>query len=137
MVELVLKYVWEQEQEQDAMRDHNIHSLFVQLRPEPQCDVKTLYNQYCQQYKSAIDIGWQHHGAEVMAVDMANFEKALWWNEEAAKNIKYEMTPRGKSVSTGINWSSKHLWTVPETIPNFAIEMLRWAINRNSKNPSL
>ena len=98
----------------------------MQLRQNTQRDVKILYNQCRHTYKRAIATGQQQHGAEVVAVEMANFNEALQWNEEAVKNLKYEMTPRGKSVPTGIIWSSQRIWVVPGTFPNFAIELTRW-----------
>ncbi len=137
VVELVLKHLWEQDQGDTAMHNHNVHSLFVQLNSEIQRDVKSLYDQCCREYKSAIDIGQQQHGAEAMEVDMANLEEALRWNEKTVKNLKYDLTLQGKSVPTGIIWSSKHFWVVPGTFPNFAIELTRWAIDQNFKNPSL
>ena len=133
VVELVLKHIWEQEQGKTAKYNHNVHSLFVQLRSETRRDVEVLYDQCSRAYKSAIAIGQQQHGAEVMAVDMANLEEALRWNEEAVKNLKYEMTPRGQSVPTGIIWSSKRIWVVPGNFPNFAIELTRWAVARQSR----
>lgn len=99
--------------------------------------MNTLYDQCCQEYKRAIDTGKQQHGAKVVAVEMANFEDALRWNEKAVKNLKYEMIPNGESVPTGIIWNSKHLRVVPGFFPNFAIELTRWATDCNLNNPSL
>ena len=42
VVELVLKHIWEHEQGKTANFNHNVHSLFVPLRPETQFDVKFL-----------------------------------------------------------------------------------------------
>ena len=171
VVELVVKHIWEQKHGKTAKYHHNVHSLFMELAPEVRRDVEALYDQCCHAYKSAMDIGQQQHGAEVVAVDMANLEEALRWNEEAVKSVftsgvrgiggvsgagdgpdggeppagdivgdrghlKYEMTPRGQSVPTGIFWSSKHVWIVPGTFPNFAIELTRWAVGCNFANPS-
>lgn len=136
VVELVVKHIWEEEHAKTAKYNHNVHNLFLQLRPETQSELEALYDQCCRAYKSAIDIGQQQHGAEAVAVDMANLEEALRWNEEAVKNLKYEMTPHGKSVPTGIFWSSKRVWVVPGTFPNFAIELTRWAASRSFANPS-
>ena len=72
VVELVVKHIWEQAHGKTAKFHHNVHSLFVQLGPDIQRDVKALYDQCCHAYKSAIDIGQQQHGAEVVAVDMAD-----------------------------------------------------------------
>ena len=58
---------------------------------------------------------------------MANLEEALDWNKDAVKNFKYEMTLQGRSVPTGIFWTSERFWVVPSTFPNFAIELTRWA----------
>jgi len=48
VVELVLKHIWEHEQGIIANFNHNVHSLFVQLRPETQFDVKIFYDQCCR-----------------------------------------------------------------------------------------
>lgn len=130
VVELVVKHIWEQEQAKTAAHHHNVHSLFVQLSCETRREVEALYDECCRAYKSAIDVGQGQLGANVVAVDMANLEEALQWNEEAVKNLKYEMTPRGQSVPTGIFWNSKRVWVVPGTFPNFAIELTRWAAGR-------
>ena len=53
---------------------------------------------------------------------MANLEEALQWNQGAVKDLKYEMTPRGRSVPTGLFWDSDYVWVVPSAFPNFAIE---------------
>ena len=136
VVELVVKHIWEQEHGKTAKYHHNVHSLFMELGPDNRRDIETIYDQCCRAYKSAIDMGQRQHGAEVVAVDVANLKEALRWNKEAVKNLKYEMTPRGQSVPTGIFWSSKRVWIVPGTFPNFAIELTRWAVGRNFANPS-
>ncbi|MXY33004.1 MAG: hypothetical protein F4Y60_02735 [Boseongicola sp. SB0664_bin_43] len=130
VVELVVKYLWEQENGQTAAYNHNVQNLFEQLSEDIRHDVESLYERCCQAYKNAIDIGQQHLGAEVVAVEMASLAEALQWNEEAVKNLKYELTPRNKSVPTGIFWSSESVWVVPSTFPNFAIELTRWAARR-------
>ena len=136
VVELVVKHIWEQEQAKTAPYHHNVHSLFAQLRPETQREVEALYDKCCSAYKSAIDAGQQQHGAEAVAVDMAELEEALRWNKDAVTNLKYEMTPRGKSVPTGIFWNSNRLWVVPGTFPNFAIKLTRWAASRKFTSPA-
>ena len=133
VVELVLKHIWEQEQGKTAKPNHNVHRLFMQLKSKTRSAVEVLYNQCCHAYQSAIDTGQRQHGSEAVAVDMANLEEALRWNEEAVKNLKYEMTPRGQSVPTGIFWSSEIVWV--GTFPNFAIELTRWAVGRSFTNP--
>ena len=136
VVELVVKHIWEQKHGKKAKCRHNVHSLFKELWPDVRRDVEALYDQCCHAYKSAINKGQQQHGADVVAVNMANLEEALRWNDEAMRDLKYEMTPRGQSVPTGIFWSSKRVWIVPGTFPNFAIELTRWAVGCNFVNPS-
>lgn len=136
VVELVVKHIWEQEHGKTAAYHHNVHCLFGQLRPDTRSDVEALYDECCRSYKSAIDVGKQQHGAKAVAVDMANLEEALRWNEEAVKNLKYEMTPRGESVPTGIFWSSDRVWVVPGTFPNFTIELTHWAAGRTFTSSS-
>ena len=136
VVELVVKHIWEQEHAKTAAYRHDVHSLFMQLSREIRRDVEALYDECCRAYKSAIDIGQQKHGAGVVAVNMANLDEALRWNEQAVRDLKYEMTPRGESVPTGIFWSSNRVWVVPGTFPNFAIELTRWAAGRTFTSSS-
>ena len=131
VVELVLKHLWEQERGTTAARSHDVHGLFEQLGPETRRAVGALYAGCCQAYTDAIASGQRQHGAEAVAVNMASLEEALRWNGEAVKNLKYEMAPRGRSVPTGMFWSSDHMWVVPGTFPNFAIELTRWAAGRD------
>ena len=127
VVELVMKHIWEQQQGVTAPYRHDVHCLFQQLEPKTQRDVLALYDKCCRAYKKAIQTGKQQHGSETVAVDMANLEEALKWNQHAMRNLKYTMTPSGRSVPTGIFWNSKRLWVLPSTFPNFAIELTRWA----------
>ena len=127
VVELVVKHIWEQERGTPAMRTHDIHSLFLELRPETRRNMIALYEKCCLAYKSAVHAGQEQKGPDAVAVDIASFEEALRWNEDAVKNFKYKLTPRGKSVPTGMFWSSERWWIVPNTFPNFAVELTRWA----------
>lgn len=136
VVELVVKHLWEQENAQSAAHSHHIHRLFLRLSQDTQRDVETLYDNCCQAYKSAVDIGQQNLGAEVVTVKLADFAEALQWNEVAVRDFKYELTPHGKSVPTGILWSSDTVWVVPGTFPNFAIELTRWASHLTSASSS-
>ncbi len=130
VVELVLKHIWEQERGRIAPHTHNVYNLFTDLRQEIQHEVKCLFDQCCQKYMVAVNEGQKQLGATVVEVDMANLVEALQWNEDAVKNLKYELTPSGKSVPTGIIWNSQTLWVLPGTFPNFAIELTRWATDR-------
>ena len=90
-----------------------MHCLFQELKPETRRDVVALYDKCCIAYKTAIQAGKQQHGPKAVAAEMANLEEALQWNADAVKNLKYELTPRGRSVPTGIFWSSERVWVVP------------------------
>ena len=127
VVELVVKHIWEQQQGKTAKYRHDVHCLFQQLEPKTQRDVLALYDKCCRAYKKAIQTGKQQHGSETVAVEMANLEEALHWNKNTMKNFKYEMTLQGRSVPTGIFWTSETHWVLPSTFPNFAIELTRWA----------
>ena len=127
VIELVVKHIWEQQQGKTAEYHHDVHRLFKELRPDTRCHIESLYANCCVDYKNAIQAGARQHGSDAVAVDMANLEEALHWNKDAVKNFKYEMTLRGGSVPTGIFWKSEHsFWVVPNTFPNFAIELTRW-----------
>ena len=136
VVELVVKHLWEQERGETAPFHHDVHRLFQQLRQETRRGVVALYDKCCIAYKTAIQAGKQQHGPKAVAVDMANLEEALQWNADAVKNLKYELTPRGRSVPTGIFWTSERVWVVPSTFPNFAIELTRWAARHHSTRAS-
>ena len=118
VVELVVKHIWEQEHGKAAAHSHDVHRLFRALSLQTQRDVEALYNSCCVKYKAAIQVGEQQHGAEALAVDMASLAEALQWNKDAVKDLKYEMTPRGRSVPTGIFWNAETVWVVPKTFPN-------------------
>ena len=135
VIELVVKHIWEEERGTTAKWTHDVHSLFLQLRPETQRHMIALYDKCCLAYKSAVHTGQRQHGPGAVAVDIANFEEALHWNEDAVKNFKYEMTPRGTSVPTGMFWNSETLWVAPNTFPNFAVELTRWAVHRRLAGP--
>ena len=98
VVELVVKHFWEQEHGETAPYSHEVHGLFEALSAQTQHDVEALYNNCCVQYKAAVQAGQQQHGPGAVAVDMANLEEALQWNQGAVKDLKYDMTPRGRSV---------------------------------------
>ncbi len=136
VVELVVKHIWEQEHGRTAAYRHDVYSLFEQLKPETQSNVEAVYDKCCRAYESAIAEGQQQHGADAVAVDMADLKEALRWNEGAVRDLKYEMTPHGQSVPSGIFWSSNRIWVVPGNFPNFAIELTRWAAGRSFTNPA-
>ena len=137
VVELVVKHIWEQEHGKTAPHIHDVHGFFEALSAQRQRDVEALYDSCCVQYKAAVQAGQQQHGPGTVAVDMASLKEALLWNQGAVKDLKYDVTPRGRSVPTGLFWSSETLWVVPSTFPNFAIELTRWATGRSFKRPSI
>ena len=128
-----VKHMREQEHGKTAEHSHDVHRLFRALSSQTQRDVEALYNNCCVEYKASVQAGKQQHGSGAVAVDMANLEEALQWNQGAVKDLKYEMTPRGRSVPTGLFWDSDHVWVVPSAFPNFAIELARWAARHSFK----
>ena len=136
VVELVVKHIWEHEHGKMAERSHDVHRLFQALSSQTRREVEALYNNCCVEYKSAVQTGKQQHGPGAVAVDMADFDEALQWNKDAVKDLKYEMTPRGRSVPTGLFWNSDHVWVVLSAFPNFAIELVRWAARKSFKKPT-
>ena len=135
VVELVLKHIWEQEHGETAEHTHDVRRLFRTLSSRTRRDVEALYNTCCGKYRAAVDAGQREHGPGAVAVDMANLDEALQWNQHAVKNLKYEMTPHGRSVPTGLFWSSDTVWVLPTQLPNFAIELTRWATRGTFKKP--
>ena len=133
VVELFVKHMWEQEHGKTAEHSHDVHRLFRALSSQTQRDVEALYNNCCVEYKASVQAGTQQHDSGAVAVDMANLEEALQWNQGAVKDLKYEMTPRGRSVPTGLFWDSDHVWVVPSAFPNFAIELARWEARHSFK----
>ena len=128
-----MKHIWEQEHGKEAEYTHDVHRLFRALSSQTQRDVEGLYHTCCSEYEAAVVAGKREHGPRAVAVKMANLDEALQWNQDAVKKLKYEMTPRGRGVPTGLLWDSDHVWVVPGTFPNFAIELVRWAARRSFK----
>ena len=95
--------------------------------PKTQRDVLALYDKCCARVQEGHTNRQTAARSETVAVDMANLKEALQWNKLAMRDLKYEMTPSGRSVPTGIFWNSKRLWVLPSNFPNFAIELTRWA----------
>ena len=127
VVELVVKHMWEQEHGKTAAYRHNVHRLFQALSAQTRCHVVALYKECCDNYKAAVQAGKQQLGRGAVQVNMADLDEALQWNEGAVKDLKYEMTPSGRSVPAGLFWDSGHIWVVPSNFPNFAIQLARWA----------
>ena len=119
--------IWEQQQGKTAKYHHDVHCLFKKLRSDTRCYIESLYDECCVPYKNAIQVGTRQHGSNAVAVEMANLEEALHWNKKTMKNFKYEMTLQGRSVPTGIFWTSETHWVTSSTFPNFAIKLTRWA----------
>ena len=136
VVELAVKHIWEEEHGKTAGHTHDVRRLFQAVSSQTRREVEALYNSCCVGYAAAIEAGKRKHGPEAVAVDMADLDEALQWNKDAVKNLKYEMTPRGRSVPTGLFWDSDRVWVVPSTFPNFAIELVRWAARRSFKKPT-
>ena len=135
VIELVVKHLWEEECGTEAPHTHNVHGLFGELKPETQHQIRTIYDACCREYEAAIKAGKQQHGPEAVAVNMANLEEALQWNEQAVKDFKYDLTPRGQSVPTGMFWDSELLWVAPPRFKNFAIEVTHWVSHREAGDP--
>ena len=131
VVELAVKHIWEQEHGKTAKHSHDVSRLFRALSSETRRKIEILYNKCCVEYKDAVHSGKRQLGPEAVRVDMANLDEALQWNNDAVKNLKYRMTPRGPSVPTGLLWGSDKLWVVSSTFPNFAIELVRWAARQS------
>lgn len=127
VVELVVKHCWERETGKAAPHSHNVNRLFQELSSKTQLDMETLYEQCCLPYAEAVRSGQRQLGHGTVAVEIASLKEALQWNEDAVKNLKYDLTPRGRSVPTGLFWSRETVWVVPGGFPNFAIELTRWA----------
>ena len=58
--------------------------LFQALSSQTLREVEALYNSCCVGYTAAVEAGTRKHGPEAVAVDMADLDDALQWNEDAA-----------------------------------------------------
>jgi len=125
VVELILKHLWEKERKKKFPHIHHLRKLFSGLKEETKQDIKSIYNKCCDDYIDVIKKTGEVHGNQEIV--LATFEEALDWNEEAMRNLKYEMTPHGKCVPTGVMWNSETLWVLPQCFPIFAIELTHWA----------
>ena len=140
VVELVVKHVWEQEHGRTARYTHRIHELFKELSEETQTEIENLYERCRLPYKNWIRDVYQRalHAAALndtraaVPEDVASLEEALQWNECAMRNLKYTMKPEGPSVPTGVGWHGDSLVVSSNAVPNFAVELTRWAEQRSS-----
>ena len=135
VVELVIKQIWEDEHGSPARYTHNILDLFTELDSETQAEITRIYDECCRAYVHAVQVGVSTLGKSAMQVGIANMKEALKWNESAMKNFKYDMTPQGRSVPSGLFWSSDTMWVVPSHFPNFAVKLTRWAADGRLGQP--
>ena len=59
---------------------------------------------------------------------MASLEEALQWNADAMIRLKYDLTPRGKTVPSGAMWDGETIWILPNNeMLNFGLQLVEWA----------
>lgn len=137
VVELVVKHLWENENDETAEYTHNVHELFSQLDKKTQRSIEELYEDCCRAYTRAIQVGRQQHDEKAVGVEMASLDEALQWNETTVRDFKYEMRPTGhRSVPTGVFWDSETMWVLPPELPIFAIELTHWATRHSPRSRS-
>lgn len=128
VVELVIKHLWEQGSGcEKAPHHHRIQELFEDLDQTIKDKIGTLYDECCVDYRKAALSGKKQHGAAIVDVDLADLEEALKWNQSAITNLKYSLTPSGKTVPAGMMWGSSNEWVLPAAFRNFAIELSKIA----------
>lgn len=127
VVELIIKHAWEIAHSPPAPCTHNVRRLYNELPPDVQHSIRSLYDGCLPRYFEAIRHG-RSQGVNV-DVSLAGFHEALEWNKTAIRDLKYEMTPSGKSVPYGVFWGSKIIWVPgPDVrLPNYAVELAHWA----------
>ena len=135
VVELAIKQLWEDEHGSLARFTHNILELFTELDSDTQEEVTGIYDECCLAYVHAVEAGIKELGESAMRVEIANINEALKWNESAMRNLKYDMTPQGKSVPSGLFWNSELAWVVPSRFPNFAVRLTRWVADLRANQP--
>ena len=129
VVELVIKHLWEVKHARTAKCTHNVLGLFDELDSATRDEIERIYGRCCSVYADAVRDGVQQLGAAAVQVEIANIREALEWNQSAMRDFKYDMTPDGKSVPSGVLWNSKTLWVLPSGVPNFAVSLTRWALS--------
>ena len=63
----------------------------------------------------------------------ATLNEALQWNKKAVKNMKYEMELSGRIVPNGMLWKDQQTVWVANKLPNFALELGKWAISEEEE----
>ena len=133
MVELLIKHLWERKHAQEAPHDHNIEALFGELDGEIQKKVRRIYDRCAKQYNKAIQEGQRQRGKALRKVKTATLNEALQWNNKAMKEMKYDMELSGRIVPNGMLWKDQQTMWVANQLPNFALELGKWAINEEDK----
>ena len=127
VVELVIKHAWEIARSKTAPCTHDVTSLYNELPSDVGRAIRNLYDECLSRYSEAVRYG-RNQGVDV-DVSLADFDEALEWNKVAIRDLKYEMTPSGKSVPYGVFWGSETIWVPGHDVPlpNYAVELVHWA----------
>ena len=129
IVELLIKHLWEKKHKNQAPHNHNIEELFSELDGEIQKKVRRIYDGCAKQYNKAIQAGQRQKGKSLRKLKTATLNEALQWNKKAIKEMKYEMELSGKIVPNGMLWKDQQTMWIANKLPNFALELGKWAIN--------
>ena len=129
IVELTIKGLWSYENGRaEPEHTHHIANIFNRLQRGTQTQIKRIYESACERYALVQSEGRQQLGKERFQVEMASLEEALQWNANAMIHLKYDLTPRGKTVPAGAMWDGETIWILPQDkMPNFGLQLVEWA----------
>ena len=123
-VELVIKHLWEQERKRQAAKTHSAEERFKELAEDTRKGIKQVYEACRKPYMEAAR---QVRREGKRKIQVASLSEALAWNDKAARNFKYDLIPKRKTVPCGVLWDGETVWVAPGNLPNFAVELTRWA----------
>ena len=128
IVELTIKGLWSYENGRaEPEHTHHIANIFNRLQRDTQTQIKRIYENACEHYALVQSEGKQQLGKERFQVEMASLEEALQWNANAMIDLKYDLTPRGKTVPAGAMWDGETIWILPkDKVPNFGLQLVEW-----------
>ncbi len=115
IVELTIKGLWSYENGRaEPEHTHHIANIFSRLQRGTQTQIKRIYESACERYALVQSEGRQQLRQERFKVEMASLEEVLQWNANAMIHLKYDLTPRGKTVPAGAMWDGETIWILPK-----------------------
>ena len=131
--EIVVKVIWELDNQKECPFIHNLVKLYSELSPDSQQEIVALYDFAAKAL--AESGGTRDDGTRVQIgrlVRLQSLDEALEANEDTMKNFKYDLQFKGKSSIFGaVIWIEGLRWVPPRIEGvDFLGKLFNYALNR-------